>query len=134
MSGLTLSDSMRAARLIFTTVLIIACLAASGCTSSNNRGKVEGTKWSSVAQTIHGEPKPEGYYVLEFAPDKTFTYQCENFKLTGSYKLGQGDEVTMHYDGLKAGKRSQLETVRVRGDELEIVDTDGTIRKFRKVS
>ena len=125
---------MRIAQVIRTAVVLVACVVAVGCKSSNNRGRVEGTKWTSVAQTIHGEPKPEGYYVLEFAADKTFTYQCESFKLTGSYKLGQGDEVTMHYDGLKAGKRSQLETVRVRGEELEITDTDGTVRKFRKVS
>ncbi|HKA05669.1 MAG TPA: hypothetical protein VKD71_00335 [Gemmataceae bacterium] len=125
---------MRLVHVTRTMVLLIVCAVAFGCKSSNNRGRVEGTKWLSVAQTIHGEQKPDGYYILEFAADKTFTYQCENFKLTGSYKLGQGDEVTMHYDGLKAGKRSQLETVRVKGEELEIVDTDGTIRKFRKVS
>ena len=125
---------MRTAKLACTTVLLLVCVVALGCKSSNNRGKVEGTKWSSLAQTVHGEQKPNGYYTLEFAADKTFTYQCENFKLTGSYKLGQGDEVTMHYDGLKAGKRSQLETVRVRGEELEITDTDGTVRRFRKIS
>jgi len=125
---------MRLAQVTRTAVVLVACIVAIGCKSSNNRGKVEGTKWSSFAQTVHGEPKPDGYYTLEFAADKTFTYQCESFKLTGSYKLGQGDEVTMHYDGLKPGNRSQLETVRVRGEELEITDTDGTVRRFRKVS
>jgi hypothetical protein len=119
---------------IVLSVLILACGAATGCKPSNNKGLIEGTKWTSLPQVVQGQQMPEGFLKIEFTADKTFTYQLGTSTLTGKYSIGSGDEVTLFYDQVVGGHKKHVQRVRVKGNEIEIIDAQGSTRKFRRES
>ena len=95
--------------------LLATILMAFGC-SSNNKGKIEGTKWTSVATTMKGQPIPEGMLKLEFGADGKLVYRVMGQALTGTYSLGMGDHVTLNMDQDLAGRKSHVEKVSINGD------------------
>ena len=109
------------------------CLVLVGC-SSNNKGKIEGTKWVSIQQMVKGQRLPEGTLALEFKSDGTMSYKAGPETYTGKYTLGSGDRVNLHLDRDLGGRKSHRQTVKINGNELEMIDSDGTAAKFKKVS
>ena len=110
---------------------------SAGC-SSNNKGKIEGTKWSNEEIHIKGEHVEAGAWVLEFKDDGSLTYWRKNThknvteEFSGTYELGRGDLVTLKYTESES-KVEHTETVQIDGDLLTMIDGDGTKTKFRKV-
>jgi hypothetical protein len=109
-----------------------ALLCAVGC-NSNNKGKIEGTKWSSMAATIKGQSFPAGTLKLTFGPDKQLAYDTPKGLFVGTYSLGWGDIVTLNLDRELAGSRSHAEKVTISGDFLTMSDSDGTSVTFERV-
>ena len=111
-------------------VLRVACLAAlllaCGC-SSSNKGKIEGTKWSSKAAT------PAGQVHLEFQADGKMVYKIGAETHTGTYGLGMGPSVTMNFDTELTGRKTHVEKIIINGDELTMTDSNGTQVAFQKV-
>ena len=108
--------------------LVVACLLvfAAGC--SSNKGKIEGTKWSCQAGTIDGNAIPAGMMKLEFSTDGKLVFDTTVTKFDGTYSLGLGEYVTLNFDG-----ESHMETIKINGNVLEMIDSDGTSLKFNKV-
>jgi hypothetical protein len=110
---------------------LAAILFLCGC-SSNNKGKIEGTKWSSVAGSVKGKSLPAGILRLEFGADGGLVYTAGPARMTGKYSLGSGDSVTFHLDQPLQGSKTHVEKVSISGDRLTMTDTDGTQLTFEK--
>lgn len=100
---------------------------------SNNKGKIEGTKWSSEAATIKGNTIPAGSLTLEFTKDGKVTYTAGPSIFTGTYTLNPGDEVVLKLDQELAGSKKHVEKVVIKDDKLTMSDKDGTSLTFEKV-
>jgi hypothetical protein len=124
---------MRPAPVARAAALALVCFALAGC-SSNNKGKIEGTKWVSIAQTVKGLALPEGALALEFKSDGKVVYKAGPQTYTGSYKLGSGDTVTLNLDQELSGRKKHQQRVQINGNELKMIDGDGTTGVFKKVS
>ena len=112
--------------------LMAMVLFLTGC-SSNNKGKIEGTKWSSNATTVKDKALPAGVLALEFAADGKLVYQAGPVRLTGTYSLGGGDSVTFNLDQDLAGRKNHVEKITISDNTLTMRDSDGTSVSFSKV-
>ena len=116
--------------------LRVACIAtlllACGC-SSSNKGKIEGTKWSSKAATVQGKAVPAGALQLDFQSDGKLVYKIGAENHTGTYSLGMGPTVTLNFDTELSGRKTHAEKIVINGDELTMTDSDGTQLPFQKV-
>jgi hypothetical protein len=110
-----------------------ALLCAVGC-NSNNKGKIEGTEWNSLATTLKGQNIPAGTLKLKFGADKSLVYNTPMGTFTGTYSLGSGDTVTLNLDKDLAGSRRHAERVTISGDRLTMTDSDGTAMTFERVN
>ena len=114
-------------------VLLVLALPAVGC-SSNNKGKIEGTSWTSQAATVKGKPLPAGVLQLEFYGDGKLVYRAGPQTMTGKYSLGWGDYITMNLDQELAGRKTHRQKVIISNGELTMVDSDGTQMTFSKAN
>jgi len=113
-------------------ILFVPLLFILGC-SSNNKGKIEGTKWSSQAATVKGKSIPAGVLQLEFRSDGSMVYGVGPQAYTGRYSLGAGDSVTLNLDQDLAGRKVHSERISISGDLLTMTDSDGTQLTFKKM-
>ena len=100
---------------------------------SDNKGKIEGTKWISLAGTINGSAIPADVVRFEFGIDGRLTYKILDLSGFGTYTLGIGDAVTFHLDKEVGGNKTQEQRVVITGDRLKMIDPDGTTINFRKL-
>ncbi|HKB36197.1 MAG TPA: hypothetical protein VKD72_07065 [Gemmataceae bacterium] len=131
---------MRLAPLLRLIVLLLLAFTA-GCLSEN-KGKIEGTRWRSEAGTVQRKGNalsgpssirvPEGYMELDFHKDGSLYYIVRGKIYTGKYTLGAGRAVTLHLDEAVAGLKTHTETVVIQGNRLTMTDTDGTELSFIK--
>ena len=112
--------------------LVAALVCSVGC-NSKNKGKIEGTKWSSEAATVKGNVLPVGALKLDFGSDGRLAYKAGPTTYTGTYSLGFGDTVTLNLDQDLAGRKKHAEKVTINGDRLTMTDSDGTSLTFTKV-
>lgn len=110
----------------FTVLIICLLVSLAGC--SSNKGKIEGTKWTSQAGNMNGQAIPAGFIKLEFGEDGTLVFGNVLEESKGTYSLGLGEFVTLTFDG-----ESHMETIKVEGNTLEMFDSDGQSLKFTKV-
>src|SRR5262245_39049747 len=118
---------MRPAYLLWLALLF----PLAGC-SSNNQGKLEGTRWRSDADSFKGKKFPAGYLVIHFKVDGSLIFKAGDQVITGKYTYGWGDNVTLHLDRELGGLRSHTEKVIVHGDRMSMSDSDGTNMRFQK--
>jgi uncharacterized protein (TIGR03066 family) len=118
---------MRALALVGTWCILFSL---AGC-SSNNTGKILG-KW----QMTGGRP-PGANELWEFTADAkvsaTLEIGARRKILKGTYTLGSGDTVNLHLDEEFGGRKDHSLTMEIKGDELTMVDSDGTKATFKKV-
>lgn len=101
--------------------------------ASKNKGKIEGTKWSSIASKIKGMDLPAGVLKLDFSKDGKLVYEAGPVKFTGTYTLGKGAQVTFVLDRDLGGKgKTHTEKVVIEDDRLTMTDADGTSMVFEK--
>jgi hypothetical protein len=127
---------MRAKQLVG-LIVVAAALAAAGC-QSENKGKIEGTKWSSNAGTIKGQQLSSGKLELEFYKDGTMEFSGKDLAgrykvITGRYSLGTGYVVVLKLDQELAGMKTHAERVTVDKGQLTMTDSDGTKLVFSRV-
>jgi hypothetical protein len=121
---------MRPAPLLRLLALLLLALAA-GC-ASNNKGKLEGTRWHSDADKYKGKSLPSGFLKLEFDRNGGVIYRAGTHTFTGKYTYGPGDQVIFHLDRELGGSKVHTQTVLVHGDRMVIIDGDGTEMRFQK--
>lgn len=109
--------------------LCVAVLFTAGCSpgASNNKGKIEGTKWENEATTIDGKEIPAGDVYLEFTKDGKLHFDNPKSANDGTYTLGSGDQVIFNFDKEFSGSKKHVETIKVDGDKLTLSDAKGTI-------
>jgi uncharacterized lipoprotein NlpE involved in copper resistance len=113
----------------FALLFVLAMLV--GC-SSNNKGKIEGTKWTSQAASVKGQTIPAGALTLEFKADGSMIYGIIGMNKTGKYSLGMGDTVTFKMDEKLGERKDHAEKIKIEGDVLTMTDSDGTALKFNR--
>jgi hypothetical protein len=101
--------------------------------ASNNKGKIEDTKWSSLETIIKGKKIPAGILKLAFGKDGKLVYQVTSTKYTGTYVLNKGDEVVLRLDRELAGKTEHTEKIAITKDRLTMTDSDGTALTFERL-
>ena len=111
----------------------MAVVLACGC-ASNNKGKIEGTKWSSDRSTIKGKFIPAGTLFLEFRKDGTLACWADRVQLSGTYSLGWGDIVTLHFNQSLWNQKNYTESIVIKKDCMTMTDMDGLKMTFRKVN
>jgi hypothetical protein len=114
------------------TLLVVVCATLAGC-SSNNKGKIEGTKWSCYDQILGGKRLTDGEMTLEFKTDGGLVMVVGLDTHTGTFSLGSGDKVTFQFDKPLDGNKKHIETIQLVGNDLHMTDRSGTIR-FKKVA
>ncbi len=112
---------------------VAALLLAAGC-SSSNKGKIEGTKWTSLAATMKGQPLPAGILQLTFGKDGSVVYKAGPQTFTGTYSLGQGANVILDLSSDLTARDTHLEKIVINGDQLTMTDSDGTQLTFQQVN
>jgi hypothetical protein len=112
-------------------VVFLLVFTACGC-PSNNKGKIEGTKWISEAATVKGVTLPAGMLSLEFKKDGTLRASARGRTVTGNYSLGWGDFVTLNFDQPLVTGKTHRETIVIKGNRMTMSDPDGTSMTFRK--
>jgi hypothetical protein len=122
---------MRLLSLRSVLVMSLICLAA-GC-SSNLKGRIEGTTWTSLPGLVKGRSLPANFMRLEFAKDGTMSYKVGPRTMTGRYNLNLSDYLTLDLDEEVSGKKSHVEEVVITGETLTMKDLDGTQLTFSKV-
>lgn len=122
---------MRPARTLSLALVAATALLAAGC-SSSNKGKIEGTKWTSEPATVKGRTIPAGMMGLEFKADGGLVYKIGPMSLTGTYTLGSGNTVTFHLNQELAGRKDHQEKVAINGNRMTVTDSDGTELTFQK--
>jgi hypothetical protein len=100
---------------------------------SDNAGKIEGTKWSSVEGTVKGQKIPAGSLKLEFAKDGKMVYKAGPSTFTGTYELKAGDKVVFKLEQELAGRKEHEQKIVIKDGKLTISDPDGTTLDFEKV-
>src|SRR5260370_20613609 len=119
-------------------LLIVAlALAAVGC-DPTNKGKIEGTKWSSNEGTIRGQKLSSGKIVLEFFKGGNMSFSGTdpkgNYKVySGRYTFGMGSIVVLDFDQELAGRTTHTEWISVSKGELTMSDADGTSLVFSRL-
>ena len=100
---------------------------------STLKGKIEGTRWSSAAQTVGTAKLPAGILKLEFGRDGSVKYVAGQMTYTGTYELKAGDKVTLRLDQELGGRKEHNQAMVLKGDKLTVTDTDGTAAEFERV-
>src|SRR5262249_42451411 len=95
-----------------------------------NKGRIEGTKWTSEETDVNGLTLPAGRLKLEFGKDYELVCRDAPLTVSGTYSLDSDDQVTFHLDRALAGRREHTETIVIQGDRLTMTDADGTSITF----
>jgi uncharacterized lipoprotein NlpE involved in copper resistance len=123
---------MRSSVRIPCLVAVAVSLAAVGC-ESNNKGKLEGTKWSASLKEVPGATMS-----LEFAADGNLRMVIQaagkSKTITGKWRLSFGDYVDMtDLSEALANSTNHHEKITIEGSSLTMTDSDGKAVTFRKV-
>jgi hypothetical protein len=122
---------------VISRLAVLAAIALTCGCNSNNKGKIEATRWSSLPATIKGQTLPADSLQLSFGGNGQMVYRIKPLSGTdqtykGTYSLGFENLVTLHLEQELAGKKTHVETVVINGDRLTMTDLDGTSLTFVK--
>ncbi len=113
-------------------IVTVAILSAFGC-SSDNKGKIEGTRWTSNAGSVKGAAIPAGIMTLSFSTDGKLNYVAGPQTMSGTYSLGSGNTVVFKFDKELSGRKTHYQKITINGNTLTLADSDGTQLTFTKV-
>jgi hypothetical protein len=113
-------------------LLFLVALALSGC-SSNNKGKLEGTKWRSDSGVVEGETVPAGTVTVEFRKNGTLTMRVDGHQIEGKYTLGVSNWVTLSLDEEFGHSTSYTALVLIQGDKMTMNDGDGCTLTYSRL-
>ena len=121
------------------SLLACACALAlaAGC-SSQNKGKLEDTRWESVPTTLKNVELKQGDRVLVFEKEDLVYVvkdaRGEERTLTGKWEYNSGHFVTLKFDQTLNDRKRHVEKIVVspEGDRLTMTDSDGTSVTFAR--
>jgi hypothetical protein len=100
---------------------------------SDNKGIIEGTRWSHRGGRYGGIEIPRGGLTMDFSTDGRITVAVLHNQINGTYTLGSGKRVTFHLDEAVSGRKEHQQKITIDGDELTMDDSDGTRHVFSRV-
>jgi len=105
--------------------------------SSNNKGKIEGTKWISAEDVeLKGVKFPKGTIGLEFRRDgalvQTAVISGTALEIPGKWSLGKGDDVLTEMDVPNEGVKKETLKIVITGDQLSGTDPEGKTITFTR--
>ncbi len=112
-------------------VIAVLILVSAGC--SSNEGRLEGTRWASQPLAANGKKAPPGFVKMDFAKNGTVILRVGTKTISGKYTLGWGSLVTINLDEQLEGKKVYVEKVVINGDQMTMIDLDGTQVSYDKV-
>jgi hypothetical protein len=118
-------------RSVLRVALAAALAVALGC-SSDNKGKIEETKWLSQAATLQGESLAAGARELLFQKEGHLVYRIGAKVYQGTYALGLGPAVTFHLEEELDGRKIHPEKIVINGNELTVTHPDGSALTYQK--
>ncbi len=122
---------MRVAHLPYLALAVLLLLSL-GC-SSSNKGRIEDTKWTSLAANVKGESLPAGARYLEFHKDGKMVYTVNAQPSNGTYALGLGPTVTFNLEKEVDGRKIHPQKIVIDGDRLTMTDPDGSEVAFQRI-
>jgi hypothetical protein len=131
-SFLVSEDRFMRASPVIQFVLFASVLSLCGC-ASNNKGKIEGTKWSSLRATKENASLPAGTLKMEFHSDGKLVYQLSRQTYLGTYSLGSGDSVTMTFERAVSGRKSHTGKIKIVDNQMTVTESDGSSILFEKI-
>jgi hypothetical protein len=114
---------------------VLAVLAISGCgmAESKNKGKLEGTRWSSEKTSYMGKEVPAGHLKLTFSFGGRMTYYVGTEAYAGKFVLGSGQIVTFELDREFAGSKKHAERIWFEGEKMVVSDVLGPKVSFARL-
>jgi hypothetical protein len=109
---------------------LAAALAVAGC--SDNKGKLEETKWSCQEAFAKADDITPGTRQLQFLRDGHLIYVVGPKAYQGSYTLGMGSAVTFTLDQELEGRKIHPHKIVVDGDLMTLASADGSQMTFQK--
>lgn len=106
-------------------------LSLAGC-GSNNKGKIEGTKWVSKAGKVEDEKIKAGQITLEFGDAGVIRAFSFETAVQGKYSLGAGDKVSIEFEDEVMGEKKHSARISIEGDTLTFSDSSGSLEFTRK--
>jgi hypothetical protein len=112
-------------------LVFVGSFASVGC-ESNNKGKIEGTKWTGELKETPGV-----WLRMEFATDgrlrMVISGHGQSKTITGKWKLSFGDYVEMSdLSEALAGLKTHMEKITITGKTMVMTDSDGKTVTFEK--
>ena len=109
---------------------VVAVMVCSvGC--SRNKGKLEGTKWTSQATTLNDEIIPAGRFQFEFKKDKRLVLSVGSVTYTGTYSLGSRNVVAFRFDKEVSGWKTHAQKVVIDGNQMTMSGSDGSMTFYQ---
>ncbi|WP_020475304.1 hypothetical protein [Zavarzinella formosa] len=122
---------MNLAMLAQLAVVVGGLMATGGM--SNNKGKIEGTKWVNIKSMINNEQTiPAGIITLDFKKDGGFVQTILVQRYSGTYLLQTGDHITLKLDEPLDGHTELHAKFIIDRAVLLMRDSDGTTITFAK--
>lgn len=114
--------------------LVVVTFLCLGC-SSNNKGKLEGTAWKSLAipaDDVDDEAVPAGAIRIQFTKGGIVYLRGPRGNWQGKYTLGGGDWITIHLDRELDGAKIRNERVIIQGNQMIMIGEDGNATTFEQ--
>jgi hypothetical protein len=138
---MSIAHPLRLAGLVVVLIALAPLAAAPGKddpkkddpAGSNLKGKIEGTKWSSLELTLSGGQRlAAGSLTIEFGKDGTWKYTAGPIVITGTYELQRGDKIAFFLTESPTGTTEHEGTIVIAGDKLTHTDKDGHVSEFER--
>jgi hypothetical protein len=125
---------MRTAVRVIVVLAVTVTLTGAGC-ESNNKGKIEGTKWKGTIKAVPGSS-----LTMEFLADGRlnlylFAPPSVRKTIAGKWSLAMGDYVDLtDLSEPLSGRTSHREKIVITNNTLVMTDSDGTSVSFTKTN
>jgi hypothetical protein len=118
-------------RSAFAALLALAvALVVAGC--SGNKGKIEGTSWSTQTALAKSEAPAASVRRLQFLHDGHLLYFANEKLFKGSYSMGMGPAVTFTLEEDLEGRKIHPHKLVLDGEQLTLTSADGSALRFYK--
>jgi hypothetical protein len=117
-------------------LLLGSMFLASGCglTESKNKGKLEGTRWTSEKTSYMGREVPAGHLKLYFGLSDKLTYRVGSDAYTGKYAYAPGQIVVFELDRELGGSKKHSERIWFEGEKMVVSDVLGPKVSFVRMN
>jgi uncharacterized protein (TIGR03067 family) len=128
---------MRLYRCVTGLALLTLALAGGGCgfmpqSGSNNKGKLEGTRWVNEPGPFAGIHFIRGAFILDFRGDGTFFWRFSDQTFTGTFSYGPDNLIFFNLSKPFLNRTDWKENITISGDTLIMGGEDNLTITFNR--